>query len=395
MATATKSFPPRAIVFNEGDHADNAFIVVRGSVELVVQRSGKTITIDTITQGQCFGEMGPLSNQRRICGARTREPTELLPLGADDLRTTLNQSDPVARTVVQALVERIRKLDEDAIQGFSPRYSLVSLARMLVLFANAAQSNAPKSAEPKLPPLRPSSSTPPPAGEHARLPFEKTVEAMADILGTVGYRLKDALKQMEDLNLISSESGSGGRFIRFRAAELVENATRLQASLGALLEKRMTAEIELCDLEQLASEAGLDADKTFRKLVAGEVPRELFLFRRQMAIDLVRRHGTDALERRRMKRPEEFETIDDIEFLDDDSLRTAFVRLETLDQAVLVRGSSQAVAARLVATLSQRIREIVEKAAAGLTSVDEIKFRTLERRLLDAIKADAARGGAL
>ena len=109
-------------------------------------------------------------------------------------------------------------------------------------------------------------------------------------------------------------------------------------------------------------------------------------------MDLVKQSGKDILERRKFKRPADFETLEDLEFLDDDALRAAFGQLETLDQAVVVRGARADISDRLAGTLSQRMRDIVQKAASGLERLDDVKLRILERKLIDLIKAADAAG---
>lgn len=288
MPSAKKTFAAQTTIFREGDPAEEAFVVMRGSVELFVQRADKTIILGKVLAGQCFGEMGPLSGHARISGARTLEMTDVVSVSGDELRAMLNQKDPIARVIVQALVARLRKLDEDAMQALLPKFSLVSLAKLLLLVNQVAVATAKP--DPKAV-ARPGGSTPvaAAAAELARLPYEKTVEQMSEILSAAGYRLKDALATMESLNLLSVETTAEGKHLRFRAAELVDNAARLEKSLGEMIENRITAEVELADLADLARESGFDVEQLLHGLVSGGAARSIFLFRRQAALDAVRR----------------------------------------------------------------------------------------------------------
>ncbi len=288
MPPAKKTFAAQTMIFREGDPAEETFVVTKGSVELFLQRAGKTILLGKVAAGQCFGEMGPISGLARISGARALETTDVVSVSRDELRELLNQKDPIARVIVQALVARLRALDEDAVQALLPKFSLVSLAKLLLLLNQVS----PAKPEAK-PAARPGGPSPvaAAAAEISRLPYEKTVDQMAEVLSTAGYRLKDALQAMEGLNLLAIETTAEGRFLRFRAGELVDNAARLEKSLGSLLESRITAEVELADLEDLARESGLDPEQLLHGLVSGGAPRGLFLFRRADALDAVRRLG--------------------------------------------------------------------------------------------------------
>jgi CRP-like cAMP-binding protein len=287
MPAAKKTFPAQTTIFREGDVAEEAFVVMKGAVELFVQRADKTILLGKVSAGQCFGEMGPLSGHPRISGARTLETTDVVVVAGEELRAMLNQKDAIARVIVQALVARLRKFDEDAVQALLPKFSLVSLAKLLLLMNQVSAA-----AKPDLKPAPRAGGSSPvaaAAAEMSRLPYEKTVEQMAEVLGTAGYRLKDALQTMESVNLLAIETAADGKFLRFRAGELVENAARLEKSLGAMIEHRITAEVELADLEDVARECGLDAEQLLHGLVSGGAARSLFLLRRQAAMDAVRR----------------------------------------------------------------------------------------------------------
>lgn len=301
MPGEIKRFAANATIFKEGDPADHAFIVLKGSVDVFIQRAGKTITVDSFKAGQCFGEMGPLTNQPRSANAKAKEPAELLVMSLDDVRTTLNQKDPIARTIVQALVERLRKaLSGGAFEQLLPTYPLASYARLLVILAQSAPAGRPpgqpehQTGSARISAAAAQAAPPPtsPAVDEAKLSFDKAIEAMSEILNQVGYQLKETLLRMESLNLLRIESAPEGKYIRFRSSEIVENSARLQKSLGALVEQRLFAEVAVCDIDELARELGFDPDKGLQKLLAGSFPRDMVLFKRELALDLVRRHGS-------------------------------------------------------------------------------------------------------
>jgi CRP-like cAMP-binding protein len=383
MNATRKTFPPYANVFVEGDAADFLCVVIRGAVEVMLQRSGKTVVLDTIKPGQCFGEMAALVDSKRNATARTKEPTELLLVPAEDVKTLLRQSDPLARTVVQALIERVRRMDEAYAKGFESHFSLVAIARVLVLMAQAEKPEAGRAAA-----FKPNEK--PGVGEHVRVPMDKFVEQGASIFGTLPFRFKEIVQQMVELTLVQLDVQQTGTGIKFRPAEIVAAAEKVEKSLGELLEKRLTSDLDLVDLDQLSALTGVDADKTWKKLVAGQLPRDLVLLRKQASLDLVASQGPAAFERRAFKRPEEFTTLDDLEFIDDDILRTAFTKIDSLDQGALLKVAPAGIRGRLAGTLSPRMKEIVEKAAAALAHVDEPRARRLENRLVDLVKNAAA-----
>jgi CRP-like cAMP-binding protein len=383
MNATRKTFPPFANVFIEGDTADSLFVVIKGTVEVVLNRAGKTVVLDTVKPGQCFGEMAALVDSKRNATARTKETCELLSIPSEDVKALLRQSDPLARTVVQALIERVRRMDEAYAKGFESHFSLVGIARVLVLLAQAERPEAQRGTAFK-------AGDKPGTSEQVRVPMDKAVEYGASIFGTVPFRFKEVIQQMVEFTLVQVEVQQAGTALKFRPAEIVAAADRVEKSLGELLEKRLTSELDLVDLDQLAAQAGLDADRTWKKLLAGQLPKDLLLFRKQASLDLVAAQGAAAFERRAFKRPEEFTTLDDLEFIDDDILRTAFTKIDSIDQGALLKVAPAQLRARLAGTLSPRMKEIVEKAAAALAHVDEARARRLENRLVDIVKQTAA-----
>lgn len=289
MAPSTRTYVAHQQVFSEGDHADQAFVVLKGAVEIYLNRGGKAVALDTVKVGECFGEMGPLTGQPRATSARTREPSELLPISADDLKAFLNQSNPLARTLVHALVERVKRLDPAIVAPYLSRHSMTGLARLLVLLSRSGMGSATDGQQDGGRPAsrgRPGKA-PPPDDSFIRLPYQEAVEAMSLMLDTSGFLLKDALAEMERLSLLSFEAAYAGRMIRFRPGELVENAERVERSLGELVEKKRVSEVALVDLVDLASALKTDPDQVLGTLVNLGAPRELFLLRKEPALAFI------------------------------------------------------------------------------------------------------------
>jgi tetratricopeptide (TPR) repeat protein len=84
--TELHQLPLGQVVFRQGDPGDSIFVVVTGQVTLTVAGfDGAAVTIETITDGGCFGEVSALSHVPRNVTATTAAPTELLELSRDYL----------------------------------------------------------------------------------------------------------------------------------------------------------------------------------------------------------------------------------------------------------------------------------------------------------------------
>ncbi len=74
------ALPRRHVVFREGDPPGSCFVVVRGAVEVSVERAGRTEKLALLGPGRIFGELALFDPHPRAATCTTRESTLLLEL---------------------------------------------------------------------------------------------------------------------------------------------------------------------------------------------------------------------------------------------------------------------------------------------------------------------------
>ncbi|MGH2807339.1 MAG: cyclic nucleotide-binding domain-containing protein, partial [Actinomycetota bacterium] len=103
VSTSTQLDPVRVdagqTIFNEGDKADNFYIVTEGEVEVVRGGDGSEQKIATLGPGQFFGEMGLLSGRPRMATVRATKETHLMALDASEFGNLMNRSSGGAADV--------------------------------------------------------------------------------------------------------------------------------------------------------------------------------------------------------------------------------------------------------------------------------------------------------
>lgn len=99
-----KLYQPAEVVFKKGDAGDEAYIVMRGQVDICLDESPRPIA--TVTNGQIFGELAFLDGSPRVARAISRQPTIMLVIERSAF-TTLVQREPHLGLVV------IRNIAED------------------------------------------------------------------------------------------------------------------------------------------------------------------------------------------------------------------------------------------------------------------------------------------
>jgi ABC-type lipoprotein export system ATPase subunit len=101
-----QAYPPGTVLFRQGDPADRFYVVVRGSVEVLIDRpGGQPVIVNRLSAGRYFGEVGLLSGGRRTATVRSSidEGVELMALDAETFRTLIADSEPTREAIEEML----------------------------------------------------------------------------------------------------------------------------------------------------------------------------------------------------------------------------------------------------------------------------------------------------
>ncbi len=112
-----KRFEGDALLFKEGDPAEELTFVLSGSVRLTCEsKDGPEIVVGYVQAGDILGEMAILDPAPRSASARAAEPSIVLHLSRADFEEFLADGHPVARLMLSAIrkmmTHRIRVLNE-------------------------------------------------------------------------------------------------------------------------------------------------------------------------------------------------------------------------------------------------------------------------------------------
>jgi len=108
-----KLFKPGEVIFNRDDVGNEAFVVMRGQVDIVL--SEKSQPLASMEQGQVFGELAFLDGSTRGAMAIAKQPTILLIINRIQF-FELTQREPnlgqaVMKNIALALGSRIRRMN--------------------------------------------------------------------------------------------------------------------------------------------------------------------------------------------------------------------------------------------------------------------------------------------
>ena len=98
------------VLFNEGDAGDRLYVVVEGKIKLGIKSGdGRENLLGVLGPGEMFGELSLFDPLPRTATATALTDTVLLGLGNRDLDTWLIGRPEVAKQLLRALAQRLRR----------------------------------------------------------------------------------------------------------------------------------------------------------------------------------------------------------------------------------------------------------------------------------------------
>lgn len=110
----TVRLPAGSRLYLEDEHADSAYVVVRGTIRLFREHDGHNIEVSVAEAGSVLGEMALIADTRRMTSAEAATDSELLHIGSPMFRRILEDYPEAAEKLraqivddLQALIRRI------------------------------------------------------------------------------------------------------------------------------------------------------------------------------------------------------------------------------------------------------------------------------------------------
>ncbi len=110
MRSIVREYSQGAIIFNEGDIGNAAYILTEGSVEICLGSGEKRSVLSVVTPVSVFGEMALLlKEQKRTATAIAKSSAKVAEIVRKDFEEFIEQSPKLVSAVLSALVERLQK----------------------------------------------------------------------------------------------------------------------------------------------------------------------------------------------------------------------------------------------------------------------------------------------
>ena len=180
-----RQYPPRRIVFAQGDAADSVYYLQRGKIKLsLVSPRGKEAVIGIIGADSFFGE-GCLAGQNlRVSSATTITPCSVVRVQKPAIVDMLHEQQEFADVFIAHLLSRNVRIEEDLTDHLF-NSSEKRLARVLLLMANYGKDASPEPVIAKL-----------------------SQQLLAGMVGTTRSRVSFFMNKFRTLGYIDYDGGS-------------------------------------------------------------------------------------------------------------------------------------------------------------------------------------------
>ena len=118
-------------LFSQGDEGSEAYMIVSGRMNVIVDKK----RVGSMTDGEVFGELALLLNQKRSATIISTTPTELIEITKDSLNTIIDSASNETKSMIIQLCEALSKREEfqkvpfsesDLMKNLEPENELVT-----------------------------------------------------------------------------------------------------------------------------------------------------------------------------------------------------------------------------------------------------------------------------
>jgi len=96
---------PEQTLFTQGDDGDNAYLINQGILDVIVDEK----KVGYMTEGELFGEMALLLNQKRSATIIARDASELVIINKEKFNELINSASTEAKDTILSLCENLSK----------------------------------------------------------------------------------------------------------------------------------------------------------------------------------------------------------------------------------------------------------------------------------------------
>jgi len=141
-AAVMRRIPRGQTVVHAGDRTDFVYLVLTGSLKVVVSdEDGREVILSILGQGELFGEMGMFGEQPRSASVVAVVPADLVMMPKNDFRNILEGNFEVCWRIMCNLADRLRNADRK-IESLALMDVYGRVARLLIEISDDVNGEA-------------------------------------------------------------------------------------------------------------------------------------------------------------------------------------------------------------------------------------------------------------
>lgn len=362
------------VLYTEGMPGTHMYVVKEGEVDIYMVREEKRVVVETLGRGQCFGMTPHLPKGRRLNNAAARTYCELYLIDNLSLETQLSATPELPSSVLHTLSDRLSAAHELIATRVNYQPDILIYAQLLYLLgiADIGKQTASKAEA---------------SGKQAMAsPLLQDVVLNARIMFAHSDKhIRTCLAKLLNLHLIriDDEKGTGKR-VMFSPQEIVRQARKVTDSTANDADK---LSYEYISVDEFSAMVDVDRSTLLRKLASSDFSDDVFTFRKAEIMRLLDEKGRRFFAERKIKTPDEFNDILDIEFADQKTVFAVISKHDTLDLAkVLSTITEDAVKQKILSALSRSKREEVENDLSDMKPADPVEVQQIGNAIIKAVK---------
>ena len=123
MKSFTKTYKAGDIIVQKGPPASAAFLILKGAVQVYLEKGERIVSLATLEIGSIFGESA-LFEDGLDYGAyvKATETTELIVITPENFKEKLDHCDPMIQSIVRSLIERQRQTNATLLARETQEY---------------------------------------------------------------------------------------------------------------------------------------------------------------------------------------------------------------------------------------------------------------------------------
>lgn len=103
------TYEDKEVIFEEGDAADAAFVIMEGEVEILADTGAGRVVVGVLGKDELFGELAVLNNSTRSATLRAKGHLRALRIEGDKFITLLTENNSFALSVIRQLSAKLAR----------------------------------------------------------------------------------------------------------------------------------------------------------------------------------------------------------------------------------------------------------------------------------------------